>query len=319
MPTTRITDYVHADTPARQPLVTVGMPVYNEHRFIAAAIESVLRQTLTDLQLLISDDASTDGTKEICARFASQDQRIRLVEQPTNLGPFLNLKYVTDEASSPLLVWLAQDDMLDERYLEQCVQRIDANSRSVLVSTDFKIIDESGRAICTETLTRIRGSIPWHTRRVEFFKFPVYSNTFYSFYGMMRTAAAQKMFSQLPKPKYMSQIELPVLARLAVLGEIESFAQDLRYYRRVGTSLYHTERKSLLAQSALRRVTVQTLRYAGLIADQVGVLFRSDVPMRPKAAILLHLVYFYCVKCVALIARGKPASGGTRNTSKPSV
>ena len=67
-------------------------------------------------------------------------------------------------------------------------------------------------------------------RRAEFFKFPVYSNIFYSFYGMIRTIACQRMFGELGKPRYMSQIELPVLARLATAGEIFSFAQDLRYY-----------------------------------------------------------------------------------------
>jgi glycosyltransferase involved in cell wall biosynthesis len=288
------------------PAVTVGMPVYNEKRFIAEAIESVLAQSFTDFELLISDDASTDGTAEICACFAAQDGRVRFVRQDINLGPFLNLKYVTDQARSPLLVWLAQDDKLSPGYLEECLQQINLNPASVLVSTDFKIIDETGNPICTESLETIRAAIPWRVRRAEFFKFPVYSNIFYSFYGMMRTSVCQKMFSELKKPSYMSQIELPVLARLAAVGEISSFARDLRYYRRVGTSLYHTERKLLLAKSRFGRFTIQARHFGRLIADQISVLLCSSLPGAVKLGILSRLAYFYFVRCIVIVAKGKP-------------
>jgi glycosyltransferase involved in cell wall biosynthesis len=288
------------------PLVTIGMPVYNEKRFIAEAIQSVLDQTCTDFELLISDDASTDGTAEICADLAARDARIRFVRQDTNLGPFLNLKFVTDQARSPFLVWLAQDDKLAPGYLEECLQQLNPSPQTVLVSSDFEIIDEAGRPICTEFLESIRAAIPWRVRRAEFFRFPVYSNIFYGFYGMMRTQACQKMFSELKKPRYMSQIELPVMARLATMGEIFSFARVLRYYRRVGTSLYHTERNSLREKSRFRQFAIQARHFAGLIADQVAVLLHSPLPGAAKCGILARLAYFYCVRCVVLVARGKP-------------
>ncbi len=143
------------------PVVTVAMPVYNERRFLAEAIQSVLAQTFTNFELLISDDASTDGSAEIGAAFAAQDARIRFIRQRTNLGAFLNLKYVTDQARSPLLVWLAQDDKLAPRYLEECLQQMNLHPHCVLVSTDFRIIDEAGNLICTERLESIRAAVPW--------------------------------------------------------------------------------------------------------------------------------------------------------------
>jgi len=291
--------------PSPRPLVTVGIPAYNEKRFIGQAIESVLTQTFTDFELLISDDASSDGTAEICAEFAARDRRIRLVRQSRNLGPFLNLKYVTDHATGALLVWLAHDDMLGSTYLEECVRQVKSRPHDVLVSTDFKIIDETGKLLRVESLAGIRADIPWKRRRAEFFRFPVYSNTFYSFYGMMQTDAGKQMFGQLKRPTYMSQIELPVLARLATIGEISSFPSATRYYRRVSTSLYHTEQKSIMGKSSLRRIAIQARHFGKLIADQVSVLLHSSLSPEAKIGIMLHLTYYYSVKCAVILARGR--------------
>ena len=292
-------------SPPRRPLVTVGIPAYNEKRFIGRAIESVLTQTFTDFELLISDDASSDGTAEICAEYAARDRRIRFVRQSSNLGPFLNLKYVTDHADGTLLVWLAHDDALDNTYLEECVTQLTSRPHDVLVSTDFKIIDETGKLICVESLASIRADRPWKRRRPEFFRFPVYSNIFYCFYGMMRTEAGKRMFAQLKRPRYMSQIELPVLARLAAMGQISSFPSVSRYYRRVTTSLFHTEQRSISGSSRLRQIAIRARHFGGLMADQVSVLLHSTLPAGAKIGILLHLVYFYSVKCALILARGR--------------
>ena len=288
------------------PIVTIGMPVYNGERFVRQAIESVLAQTFVDFELLISDNASTDGTANICSELAAKDTRIRLVRQSANIGAFRNFRHVTDHAAAPLLVWLAHDDVLDSGYTERCVQQMRSNDRSVLVSSDFLIIDEGGNAIGTEYLTNIRADIPWHVRRTEFFKFPLYSNTFFCFYGMMRTDACRQLFDQLSEPKYLSQSELPFLVRLATAGEICSFPGALRSYRRVSTSVYHTEQKSLLGKPSLQRLAIQARHFFGLIADQISVLLRSSFPARTKAGILLRLVYYYGVECVVRLVKGRP-------------
>ena len=59
------------------PMLTVGMPVYNADSFLAKSLDSILSQTFTDFELLISDNASTDRTEEICQEYASRDKRIR--------------------------------------------------------------------------------------------------------------------------------------------------------------------------------------------------------------------------------------------------
>ena len=214
------------------PTVTVGIPVFNGERFISHAIESVLAQTFADYELLISDNASLDDTARICTEFAANDVRIKFVQQEKNRGPYWNLRFVTERAAGQLLVWLAHDDAMHDRFIEECVAYLDRNSRVVMVSTDFRIVDESGDQICTEILRTMREDIPWARRCSQFFHYPVFSNVFYSFYGMMRTDVCKRILSSIKEPKYMSQIELPVLARLAVTGEISSLPMVLRDYRR---------------------------------------------------------------------------------------
>lgn len=106
-----------AVSPLNPVLVSVGIPVYNGEKTIAAAIESVLRQDYPHLDILISDNASTDGTGAICARYAQQDARIRYIRQATNLGAAPNFLHVLNEARGPLFLWAAADDVRSSDFI----------------------------------------------------------------------------------------------------------------------------------------------------------------------------------------------------------
>ena len=279
-----------------QPPVTVGIPVFNGERFIRGAIESVLAQTFTNYELLISDNASEDGTAAICGEYAARDSRIKFVQQEKNKGAFWNLKFVTERATGRLLVWLAHDDTLHKRYLEECVAYMDRNPGTVVVSGDFRIVDESGNQVDMEILQTIREGIPWEQRCSQFFRYPIFSNVFYAFYGMIRTDDCRTALRGVKVPKYMSQIELPVLARLATVGKITSLPMILRDYRRVSTSLYHTEMDSLSRKSIFARSMTQTRHLSRLIVDQLTVLMCSRFSFFRKLGVLLRVATFYCAK-----------------------
>ena len=68
------------------PTLSVGLPVYNGERYLAESLDALLAQTYADFELIISDNASTDGTAEICREYAARDPRIRYVRQPVNVG-----------------------------------------------------------------------------------------------------------------------------------------------------------------------------------------------------------------------------------------
>ncbi|RUL76747.1 glycosyltransferase family 2 protein [Dyella choica] len=112
----------------RKTRVTIGMPVFNGEKTVAAVIESLLQQTFADFQLIISDNASTDATSEICSVFARQDSRIRYIRQAINLGAEANFDYVLQEADCEYFMWAAADDMRSRDFLALCVDLLDKKS-----------------------------------------------------------------------------------------------------------------------------------------------------------------------------------------------
>jgi glycosyltransferase involved in cell wall biosynthesis len=100
------------------PTVSIGMPVYNGEKYVREALDSLLAQTFTDFELIISDNASTDRTEPICREYAAQDARIRFVRQKRNEGAIANFNFVLDQAVGRYFMWAAADDVWDRRWIE---------------------------------------------------------------------------------------------------------------------------------------------------------------------------------------------------------
>jgi len=103
------------------PEISIGMPVYNGEHHLRLAIDSILKQNFSDFELIISDNASTDATEQICREFASRDNRIRYFRQTENIGVANNFRFVFDQATVPLFKWMAHDDWIDVDWLSVLV------------------------------------------------------------------------------------------------------------------------------------------------------------------------------------------------------
>ncbi len=130
-----------------EPKVTIGMPVYNGENFIEAAITSILAQSFEDFELLISDNASTDRTRAICERFASEDGRVRYIRQRRNLGAAPNYNLLVDESRGEYFKWAAHDDVLAPDYLKACVRVLDTHPSVTLAYPRAEVIDAAGDVI----------------------------------------------------------------------------------------------------------------------------------------------------------------------------
>jgi glycosyltransferase involved in cell wall biosynthesis len=129
------------------PLVSVGLPVFNGSNYLELAIESIRRQTLTDFELIISDNASTDDTEAICRRHAADDARIRYYRNASNIGASANFNRSFTLASGEYFKWAAHDDTLAPTYLERCVALLEANPDAVLCQSLVRLIDADGKSV----------------------------------------------------------------------------------------------------------------------------------------------------------------------------
>ena len=125
------------------PRVCVGMPVYNGERWVGKAIDSILAQTFRDFVLVISDNASADGTGAICESFVRRDPRVRYHRNPQNIGLFKNYDRVFDLCSSQYFKWAASGDVCKPEFLERCVAMLDRRPDVVLAYPRAALFDES--------------------------------------------------------------------------------------------------------------------------------------------------------------------------------
>jgi glycosyltransferase involved in cell wall biosynthesis len=127
------------------PRVTVLMPVRDGARWLREAVDSVLAQTLDDLELVVVDDGSVDGTASILARYAAQDQRVRVLTQ-TPEGLVVALNRGLAAVSAPLVARLDADDVALPQRLERQVCHLDQHPEIALLGSWAEGIDGSGRA-----------------------------------------------------------------------------------------------------------------------------------------------------------------------------
>jgi len=107
------------------PKVSIGLPVYNGEKYIRDALDSLIHQTFTDFELIISDNASTDNTGKICREYMSIDSRISYFRQENNIGPIANFSFVLAQAKSACFMWAAYDDVWDKEYLNKALYQLE--------------------------------------------------------------------------------------------------------------------------------------------------------------------------------------------------
>ncbi|QDU72348.1 glycosyltransferase [Mucisphaera calidilacus] len=143
------------------PRVSLVMALYNQRAFVTEALDSILKQTFTDWELVIWDDGSTDGSDEIARSYAQRDPRIRY-ERSENRGMYFALASSIPLTSGPLIGWVDSDDRIRPTCLEKTVGLLDARPDVGMVYTDHQMYDEQGRDLGLGQ----RCSIPYSANRL---------------------------------------------------------------------------------------------------------------------------------------------------------
>lgn len=165
--------------------VSIGLPVYNGERFISEALESLLAQTFEDFEIIISDNASVDGTEGICRDFAARDARVKYHRKTTNEGAACNFNRTFELATGEYFKWAAHDDICEPELLARCVEVLDRDPGVVLCYSKTRIIDAEGKSRGDYNF-RIKGHL---SRPQDRFRSQIRSHQCYEIFGLLRYAA----------------------------------------------------------------------------------------------------------------------------------
>lgn len=216
---------------AAKPRVSVGVPVYNGEDFIAAALDSLLAQTYTDFELIISDNCSTDRTAEICAEYARTDPRVRFYRVEENQGASWNFSRVFELARGEYFRWAAHDDLVAPTYLERCVEALDSNPDAVWSHTQSFEIGEHGQPLLDDQ--PIISYIQSDPSRISpqahqrFRSVLLGGDGVLDFYGLVRTAAMRR--TGLNRPYYGA--DRVFVSELCLMGPYVEVPEPLFMYR----------------------------------------------------------------------------------------
>lgn len=212
---------------AAGPLVSIGLPVRNGERCLGEAVQSVLDQEHGRLELVISDNASNDGTEEICRQFAAVDGRVRYHRQPQDIGLVGNFNAVLHLARGTYVKWMGDDDWLTPRYVSRCVEVLDDDAALILVTTQQAHVHPDGAVESADyDGTRMRSDRPVE-RLTEMLRLLTESHLLLDpLYGMMR----RDPVTRLPRPVMLFEDEI-FAARLALAGPFGHVREVLSYRR----------------------------------------------------------------------------------------
>jgi glycosyltransferase involved in cell wall biosynthesis len=147
------------------PRVTIGLPVYNGAKLVRRAIDSVLQQTAGDLELLISDNCSTDETEEVCRSYAARDPRVVYSKTERNLGAAGNYTRCATLARGEFFKWISHDDWMAPHFIERCLPIAESSSEIITVAPIVDVVDTEGKRV--QSVSSYTGRSQWSTNRLE--------------------------------------------------------------------------------------------------------------------------------------------------------
>lgn len=199
---------------AAVPLVSIGLPVFNGESYLKAAIDTIVAQTEADWELILADNASTDGTREICAEWAGKDERIRWVRTEAHTGAARNFNRAFASARGMYFKWASHDDLIEPTYLERCLDVLQNDRSVVLAHSQMVEINEQGNV--TKDLTSTIQDMDHKSPAKRFQGAISLDHGCFDVFGLIRTAALAK--TRLIAPYLGSDRVL--LAELALQGRL---------------------------------------------------------------------------------------------------
>lgn len=275
------------------PLVSIGMPLYNEERYIRDSMAAILAQDYGNLEIIISDNCSTDHTADICSELSQGDERVRIVRQEVNVGAAANFLEVMKLASGRYFMWASGHDLWSANLVSDSVRVLEAHPAAAIAYAKSDWIGAAGEQLDQATSCYDTGGMNGITRF-----FMTFWGNMHPILGVIRMSCLRR----IPTIHKCAGTDLIILAELALCGEfllvpgvhwsrrqprpVESHKQRMNRYRNRDFALVG---HWLDRMFPLLRLPLELFRVVG----------RSSLPFRERLVIMLALPGCFLVRYIA--------------------
>lgn len=291
-------------TTNRTPRLAIGLPVYNGARYLAEALTALVGQTYEDFELIISDNASTDATEEICREFARHDKRVRYIRQARNIGSVPNHNIVFSESHSELFKWASDDDLYARDLVERCVAALDEHPDVVLAHSFTAIIDAEDNVVRADEYPLATASPRTPTR----FRSMLFDDGGDDDYGVIRSDVLRRV----PPFDSYHRSDRTFMSELALRGRFYQVPEWL-YFRRHHAGSQETTARTIRQKSVswdprrADRLRHPTVRLIGeYVWAYIAAIARVPMSLSDRAACYRHLASWAASRAVGRTVKRRP-------------
>jgi glycosyltransferase involved in cell wall biosynthesis len=273
---------------ASVPLVSIGLPVFNGARFLKQALDSLLGQSFSNIEMIISDNASTDDTEAICRAYAAMDARVQYYRQTVNIGAPHNWNYVAKQARGKYFKWSSGNDFCSPDMVKKCIAVMDEKPEVVLCYGRTCLVDEeTGRQ--EEYAHDIAVIDPLPHKRFKTLCRTLALNNAQS--GLIRTEALRRTRYDRPYPSG----DIVLMAELALQGQFV-LLPDVLLYRRIGQNTFSSLQSAADTQQFFNPGARRSIGYAylRLHLDFLCTSLRASICLQEKLRTLM-LVFRHAI------------------------
>jgi glycosyltransferase involved in cell wall biosynthesis len=271
-------------------LLTIGMPVFNDVNFIEQSITSVVQQTFDDFILIISDDGSTDGSAEICKKYANQDDRIIYIRQEKNLGISRNMEFLLSQATTKYFMWAGDDDLYAKDFVKTLIDLLENNKHVVSAFSICALIDEKNN-IVTDSIA-YDYSNPDTYKRLQYF---IKNSSDYFGYGIFKREEIKDVkfpvWWWINKKTPYNNI-FPTLCYYLAKGDFVLSPEKL-FYKRVKTEI-NTNHLLVGKNNAIKESFAYWLRRFNLFCFSVKLIYKAT-DLKQALFLTPNLFYYWFV------------------------
>jgi glycosyltransferase involved in cell wall biosynthesis len=263
--------------------ISVGIPTRNRCRFLPRTIESFLAQDHPDLEIVISDNASTDDTEAICREYADREPRVRYSRNETNLGLAGNFNRAIELTRFPYVVIAGDDDLYEPGFLATLSARLDGDPDLALVACAVDLIDEDDRVVRHVDQSYLSEPLEDRRRNASYMLWNGYGNLMTGMFRREMLLRTQGF--ALPYKDYWDAMDLVFLFDVSLAGNVAWIPEVLIHKRRGGVS----------AQPVYRSFPALLATVAGIARDYLRRVGLADLPRKErrllKASAVARVIY----------------------------